>query len=205
MEGGGGSREVQTRRSVFRMAVGSAESRYSRGGRSSAGSLAPAVRAAATVAIGSAATLVGAYIFQYGLHIPPCPLCLEQRIPHYIAVPLAVLVAVAAAKGAPRRLVAAGLAALALALLTTAGIGVYHAGVEWTWWAGPSDCTGEMTNFGAAGSTLLKQIQSAAVVRCDEARWRFAGLSLAGYNALISFALAVVAGWGFGRTVKSPE
>lgn len=189
------------------MAIGSAESRSVESGtdRADARSLTPAVRAATIVAIGSAATLIGAYVFQYGLHIPPCPLCLEQRIPHYIAIPLALLVAVAAAKGAPRQLVAAGLAALVLALLTTAGIGVYHAGVEWKWWAGPADCTGEMTNFGTAGANLLKQIQSVVVVRCDEVRWRFAGLSLAGYNALISFALAVVAGWGFGRTVKSPR
>ena len=99
-----------------RMTVGSAESRLSArpADRSSDVPLAPAVRAAAIVAAGSAAMLIGAYIFQYVLKIPPCPLCLEQRIPHYIAVPLAAIVAAAAAKGAPRTLVAVGLAALVI-------------------------------------------------------------------------------------------
>ncbi len=186
------------------MTAGSAESRLSApsADRPSAGSLSPPVMAAAVVAAGSAAMLLGAYFFQYVLHVQPCPLCLEQRIPHYIAAPLAAVVAFAAAKGASRTLVAAGLAALALALLTTAAIGVYHSGVEWRWWPGPADCTGEITSFGAAGGNLLKQIQTAVVVRCDEVQWRFAGLSLAGYNALISFALVLVAGWGLVRTVK---
>jgi disulfide bond formation protein DsbB len=101
--------------------------------------------------------------------------------------------------------VAVGLAALVLALLTTAGIGLYHSGVEWKWWPGPADCTGEITSFGAAGGSLLKQMQTAVVVRCDEVLFRFAGLSLAGYNTLISSALALVAGWGLVRTIKRPQ
>lgn len=163
----------------------------------------PAVAAALIVAAASAGTLVGAYIFQYVIGIPPCPLCLEQRIPHYLAVPLGLAVAVAAIKGAPRWLVATGLAALALALLTTAGIGVYHAGVEWKFWPGPTDCSGPISSFGDAG-TLLQQMQQAAVVRCDEVRFRFLGLSLAGYNAVISLILAGVAGWAFRRTLRRP-
>ena len=63
----------------------------------------------------------------------------------------------------------------------------YHAGVEWHWWAGPTDCTGPLTDLRAGGS-LLNQLQSIHVVRCDEAAWRFLGISLAGYNALISLA-----------------
>ncbi|MFZ1886201.1 MAG: disulfide bond formation protein B [Rhodoplanes sp.] len=189
------------------MTVGSAESKLSIASAdwSSESNRAPALRASIIVAAGSAATLIGAYIFQYVLKIPPCPLCLEQRIPHYIAVPLALIVAAAAAKGAPRPLVAVGLAALVLALLTTAGIGLYHSGVEWKWWPGPADCTGEITSFGAAGGSLLKQMQTAVVVRCDEVLFRFAGLSLAGYNTLISSALALVAGWGLVRTIKRPQ
>jgi disulfide bond formation protein DsbB len=156
------------------------------------------------VAAGSAATLIGAYVFQYIVKIPPCPLCLEQRIPHYVAVPLALLVVLAAWKGAPRGVAIAGLAALALALLTTAGIGAYHAGVEWKLWAGPADCTGEIASFGKAGS-LLEQMQTAVVVRCDEVGWRFAGLSLAGWNVLISLTLAAIAGWGLARTLEQPN
>jgi disulfide bond formation protein DsbB len=172
--------------------------------RTSGSRRSPPALAALVVATGSAATLVGANVFQYVLKIAPCLLCIEQRIPHYIAVPLAFAVAAMAWWKAPRLLVAAGLAALALALLTAAGIGAYHAGVEWKLWAGPADCTGEIASFGSAGNSLIKQIQRTSVVRCDEVQWRLAGLSLAGYNVLISLGLAVVAGWGLVRTIKRP-
>lgn len=168
-----------------------------------AGLRSPAVAAVLVIAVASAGTLIGAYVFEHVIQVPPCPLCLEQRIPHYIAVPLALAVAAAGFSGAPRWLVAAGLAALALALLTTAGIGAYHSGVEWRLWPGPTDCAGEITSFGNAGS-LLQQMQNTVVVRCDEVRWRFLGLSLAGYNALISLALAGLAGWALLRTVRRP-
>ena len=85
-----------------------------------------------------------------------------------------------------------GLSVLLLVLLFGAGFGVYHSGVEWKWWPGPQDCTGPIAGFGNAG-TLLQQMQTSSVVRCDEASWRFLGLSLAGYNALISLAFALVA------------
>jgi disulfide bond formation protein DsbB len=163
--------------------------------------LRPPAVAALLVAAGSAATLLGAAFFQFVLKIPPCPLCLEQRIAHYVAVPLALLVLVAATKKAPRFALALGFAALAIALLITAGIGVYHAGVEWKFWEGPRDCSGPITGFGSAAD-LLRQIESTSIVRCDEVLWRFLGLSLAGYNALISLALAAIAVWGLRTAVK---
>jgi len=158
----------------------------------------PAAAAATVVALGGAATLIGAWIFQYGFGYPPCPLCLEQRIPYYVAIPLAAVVAIVAARGAargaPRWVVTGGLAVLALAMLIGAALAVYHAGVEWKWWAGPQDCSGPLDPLGSGN--LLRELQSINIVRCDEAPWRFLGLSLAGYNALISLALAVVAAWG---------
>jgi disulfide bond formation protein DsbB len=157
--------------------------------------LSPAACAAGIIAVVGAATILGAYFFQYVLGYLPCPLCFEQRIPYYIAIPLAALVAIAAARSAPRSVLVGGLAVLALTMLVSAGLGVYHAGVEWKWWAGPSDCSGPMTGFGSA-SDLLRQMQSKIVVRCDEAAWRFLGISLAGYNVAISLALAAVAAWG---------
>lgn len=157
--------------------------------------------AALIVAAGSGALLAGALVFQYGLNVPPCPLCYEQRIGHYVAVPLALVMAAAVIKGAPRWFVAAGMSTLALALLTTAGIGAYHAGVEWRWWPGPADCSGDIQSLGAAGGSLIQQMQKAVVIRCDEVQWRFAGLSLAGFNALISLTLAAIAGWGLKRTL----
>ena len=74
-------------------------------------------------------------------------------------------------------------------------LGTYHAGVEWHWWAGPTDCSGPLSDLSAGGS-LLEQLHSVHVVRCDEAAWRFLGISLAGYDALLSFFLAAVAAWG---------
>jgi disulfide bond formation protein DsbB len=85
-----------------------------------------------------------------------------------------------------------GLAVLALVLLWSAYLGAYHAGVEWKWWAGPQDCAVAPGGVGTGGS-LLQQMQRTRVVPCDEAAWRFLGLSLAGWNVLISLALAAIA------------
>ncbi|MDC7784445.1 disulfide bond formation protein B [Rhodoplanes sp. TEM] len=159
--------------------------------------------AAALIAVGSAGILLGAAFFQHVVGIPPCPLCLEQRMPHYVAAPIALIVAVLAWRQAPRAVVAAGFVALVLALLTTVGIGAYHAGVEWGFWVGPSDCSGEIQGFGHAGS-LLQQMQSTSVIRCDEVQFRALGLSLAGWNVVMSAALAALAAWGLARTLRRP-
>jgi disulfide bond formation protein DsbB len=160
----------------------------------------PALIAALAVAVIAAATLAGAWFFQLVLDIRPCPLCLEQRYAYYLAVPLAVLVAIAAARDAPRGLVVTGLVVLALAALANAVLGGYHAGVEWKFWQGPTDCTGPIVDFGKAGS-LLQQLDTVKVIRCDEVQWRFLGLSLAGYNVLISLLMAAIAAWGVRKAV----
>src|SRR3954453_18791258 len=100
----------------------------------------PAATAALVVAAVGIATILGAYFFQYVIGLAPCPLCLEQRIPYYVAIPIAVSVVIAAWRGASRALVAGGLVILLLAMLIGAALGVYHAGVEWKWWQGPQDC-----------------------------------------------------------------
>src|ERR1051325_10049816 len=92
---------------------------------------APAVTAALVVAIVGAAAIAGAWFFELVLKLRPCPLCLEQRIPYYIAIPLAVVVAIAAARKAPRAIVFGGLLALALLMLWNIGLAAFHAGVEW--------------------------------------------------------------------------
>jgi disulfide bond formation protein DsbB len=154
----------------------------------------PAAAAALAGALVGAATILGAWFFEYGLGLAPCPLCLQQRIPYYVAIPLAVLVAVAALRHAPRALIAGGLGVIALAMLAGAALGVYHAGIEWKWWQGPQDCSGPLVPLGSRG--LLEQLQSVNIVRCDEAPWRFLGLSLAGYNVLTSLLIAAIALWG---------
>jgi disulfide bond formation protein DsbB len=158
--------------------------------------------AALAVAVIAAATLAGAWFFQLVLDVRPCPLCLEQRYAYYLAVPLGALIAFAASRGAPRPLLLAGLAVLVLAALANAWLGAYHAGVEWGFWQGPTDCTGPVGNLGSAGN-LLERLDTVKVIRCDEVQWRFLGLSLAGYNVLISLLMAAVAAWGLARTAKS--
>jgi disulfide bond formation protein DsbB len=143
----------------------------------------------------SLATLLGAWYFQYVLGYLPCDLCLKERIPYYVIIPLSLIVAIAARTRAPRPLLVAGLAALGIAALCGVALGVYHAGVEWAFWAGPSDCTGTVWDLKSGGS-LYDQLDSIRVVPCDKAAWRFLGISLAGYNAVISLLMAGFAGFG---------
>jgi disulfide bond formation protein DsbB len=142
------------------------------------------------VAVGSAATLGSALLSQYVGGLAPCVLCIWQRWPHGVAI---VLAALAFALFARSRSVAGGLLALAgLSLWVGAGIAAYHVGVEQHWWAGTAQC-------GATGGTptsleeLRRMVMSAPVTRCDEVAWSFAGISMAGWNALISLGLGGVA------------
>jgi disulfide bond formation protein DsbB len=161
----------------------------------------PALAASLVVTLIAAATIAGAWFFQLVLGIVPCPLCLEQRYAYYLAIPLGLLIALAVRGGAPRPLLLAGLAILALASLANAWLGAYHSGVEWGFWKGPTDCSGPVVNLGSA-TDLLSRLDTVKVVRCDEVQWRFLGLSLAGYNLLISLLMAAIAAWGFVRTAK---
>jgi disulfide bond formation protein DsbB len=150
--------------------------------------------ASIATAVVAAVTILGAYYFQYILGLAPCPLCLDERIPYYVAIPLAGSIAIGARGHASRGLLMAGLLVVGLVMLASAALGAYHAGVEWQFWPGPADCSGPIQSFGRT-SDLLRQLNSVRVVRCDAAAWRFLGVSLAGYNVLISLALAAIAAW----------
>jgi disulfide bond formation protein DsbB len=156
----------------------------------------PARSAALLILVVAAATVGGALVFEHGFGYVPCKLCLQQRLPYYAALPIALAAAAAPRHGPWLRL---GLGALGLLFLISAGLGIYHSGVEWGLWLGPSDCGG---GGGAAArnvAELMKSLNDIHVVSCTEAAWRFLGLSLAGWNALISLALVAVAGWGLTR------
>ena len=155
----------------------------------------PALATSLAVTLIAAATIAGAWFFQLVLGIVPCPLCHEQRYAYYLAVPLGLALAFAASRRAPQPVLLAGFAVLLLAALANAWLGGYHAGVEWQFWQGPTDCSGPVVNLGSAGN-LLERLDTVKVVRCDEVQWRFLGLSLAGYNVLISLAMALTALWG---------
>lgn len=129
-----------------------------------------------------AALLAGAWGFQLIGHLYPCEMCHWQRWPHYAALPIALLAFV---PGMPQRLLV-GLAALAIAL--SGAIGVAHAGVEYHWWQGFTACT---STFSSGGDTLTA-ILTAPIVRCDAPQWTFAGISLAGFNAIVSLGGALV-------------
>lgn len=124
--------------------------------------------------------MAGAFAFQL-LGYAPCKMCLWQRYPHVVAMALGVVFVFFRH---PSVLVAGALAAL-----TTAGIGFFHVGVEQGWWPGPSTCSaGPVGDLSA--DDLFDQIMTAPLVRCDDIAWSLFGLSMAGWNALISLALA---------------
>ena len=146
--------------------------------------------AAGLIAFAAAATIVGALVFEHVFGLAPCPLCLRQRLPYYAAIPVA-----AAAAALPVRWTRLALVVLTLLFLVSAGLGLHHAGVEWGWWAGPSDCAGAPGPAPGGMGDFLNQLQRTRVVSCTDAAWRFLGLSLAGWNVLISLGLALFASW----------
>ena len=124
--------------------------------------------------------LAGAYTSEYGFGLFPCEMCWWQRYPHFAAVALALLSTAAQ----PRRL---WIALAALAILASGLVGAFHAGVEYGWWEGITACASNIE----AGGDPLAAIMNAPLVRCDVAPWTLAGISLAGFNALVSVTSAV--------------
>ena len=146
----------------------------------------PSDKLAQRLAIGIPAVLLGgAYISQYGFGLHPCEMCWWQRYPHFAALALALLSTVAP----PRK---AWIALAALAIAVSGAIGVFHAGVEYGWWEGITGCTAIP---GGDSGDPLEAMLNAPLVRCDEAPFYFLGLSMAGWNAVISIgsALAILA------------
>ncbi|WP_299149970.1 disulfide bond formation protein B [uncultured Tateyamaria sp.] len=132
-------------------------------------------------AVGSLGLLLGAFAFQHLGGLAPCKMCIWQRYPHVVAILLG-----AAALFVPLpTLLALG----ALAALATAGIGGYHVGVEQGWWEGPSSCSSGAVG-GVDANALFDQIMAAPLIRCDDIAWQFAGLSMAGWNMVLSLVLA---------------
>ena len=137
------------------------------------------------VAASSAGLLLGAYLSQHvgGLH--PCPLCLIQRYPHFAVFGLGLVAAIVTGGRARMAL----LALCGLALLVTTGYGVYHVGVEQGWFA--SACAAPMS--GGTIEDIRAQVMNAPLTRCDEVPWSLIGVSLAGWNAIASAIMAIVA------------
>jgi disulfide bond formation protein DsbB len=144
-----------------------------------------------------AALLAGALGSQHIGGLAPCEMCHWQRWPHYFAVAVAALALLARATGLSRPLVFVAAAAIAL----SGAIGVYHAGVELGIFQGLTACTASGST--ATGADLLKEIMSAPLVRCDQVQWSFLGVSMAGWNALLSVTGAAAITWLAARKARA--
>ena len=153
----------------------------------------PLAQAHALVLGVPAALLAGAYISEYGFGLVPCEMCWWQRYAHFAALALALI----AFFTPPLRL---WVALAAIALLASGLIGAFHAGVEYHWWEGFTTCS---SNSVADAADPLEAIMSAPLIRCDVAQWTLWGISLAGFNFLISTAAALLAFVVLGRTQKA--
>jgi disulfide bond formation protein DsbB len=151
----------------------------------------------------AAATAGAALAFEHIGGYEPCALCLKERGPYYATIPLALAAAFAAWRR-PGRILATGFfAVIVLVMLYGAGLGVYHAGVEWRLWEGPSACAGGGSTPASAGA-MLESLQAGNIgPSCTDAVWRFLGLSFAGWNAIIAAGLALLAGLGLTRSYGS--
>ncbi len=142
---------------------------------------------AVTVAtVAAASLLIAVFAMEHLGGLAPCKLCILQRWPHGAVVVLGAVALLPAVSDSGRRLLL-GLCAVAFAI--TAGIGVYHAGIEQGIFAGPTSCSGGIT--GDSVEELRRKLMAAPIVRCDEVPWSLFGISLAGYNVIASTGLAV--------------
>ncbi|MGI8570195.1 MAG: disulfide bond formation protein B [Methylocella sp.] len=154
--------------------------------------------ALAILAIASA-SIAGAFVFE-ALGYAPCELCLKERIPYYAAIPFAGLAVLFAARG-PSSLLRAAFSVLAAIFAASAILGYYHAGVEWGLWRGPQECSGPLHHVRSVDD-FWRQLQSVKVARCDVAAIRIFGLSLAGWNAIISVGSAWLATLGMIKKIN---
>lgn len=134
--------------------------------------------------LGAAAMLGGAFFFQYVMGLAPCELCIWQRWPHGIAFVIGLIAWVM-----PKAWV---MAAGALTMAVSAGLGLYHTGVERLWWAGPDTCSGGGDIGSLSAAQLLDQIMAAPVVRCTDVAWEMFSLSMASWNGILSLGLMAV-------------
>jgi len=144
-------------------------------------------KAAAIVATVSGMLIAGALVFET-LGYSPCEMCMWQRWGHVAAAVLATVAIVSAPSS--RRISLVALMAAIASMVASGAVGVFHAGVEWKLWEGLTTCSARLHH---GDGDILVDIMKAPLVRCDEAAWRLMGLSMAGYNAVISLGTAGLA------------
>lgn len=151
----------------------------------------PPVFGAAVVLVVGAAAILAAWGFQLIGGYVPCALCLEQRIPYYLGLPLALFSLAASLARMPRAIPRILLLLVAITFAYGLYLAIYQSGAEWRFWAGPADCGGGGATTSNAAN-LMAQLQHTRVVSCTEASFRLLGLSFAGWNG-VSTAILVVA------------
>ncbi len=152
-----------------------------------------AYRYGSVALLGAVGAIVLALGFEYIGGMKPCVLCLQQRWAYYIAIPALFAGLILLASG---KTTAGGLLFLmvSIAFLINAGLGTYHAGVEWGFWAGPDTCSGTIPASGSGGGSILDRLKGnqTPIVRCDAAAGRFLGLSFPGWNVIASMLLWII-------------
>ena len=159
----------------------------------------PQVRASTLALVLGLATILGAWAFEiFGKYVP-CALCLQERIPYYVGLPIVLAALIASFARAPAWLTRVLLGVAAIVFAYNVYLGIYHAGAEWAWWEGPSDCGPVGSSTTLSAEDLLTQLQDIRIVSCTEVQWRFPagwGLSFAGWNVVVSALLTLTALWG---------
>lgn len=155
--------------------------------------------AAVLVTLGMILTVGSALGFQHIGGYTPCALCLLQRDPYYYAIPLGVLAVGASIFKLPVALTRVLLVLVGVAMLIGLGLGVYHSGVEWGFWPGPTTCATGAPSITTDAGNLLNDLNAIKAPSCNEAALRVLGLSFAGWNVIASAVLAAIAFWGASR------
>lgn len=148
------------------------------------------MRQALVLAVAMTAVVGTALGFEHIGGYIPCALCLEQRTPYYLGIPVMIAAAIAAAVKAPDMITRVLFLAGGGLMLYGAGLGVYHSGVEWGWWPGPADCSGA-AGLTTDASNLLSDLNAIKPPACNDAALRVLGLSFAGWNVVAAVLLAI--------------
>ena len=154
--------------------------------------------------IASLALLGGAHAFEHFGGLAPCVLCLQQRDAHWAALALAalILIAIFALPRLPAPVLIGLFAGLTLAYLAGSGLAFYHMGVEWKWWEGPQACAAGSNSGGFTVEDLAKSLsQAASGPSCDDVAWSLFGISMAGYNFILSLGLLALSALGLKKSI----
>ena len=150
------------------------------------------VRAALFIITASVAILISALVFQYGFGFYPCALCFAQRWPYYFAISLAILALSLSRDARAGQTIVFVLIIIALVFLGSTALATYHVGIEQKWWEGIKACGSELRSSGLSLDELRTYLINQPIVRCDRPAWTLFGISLAGFNIVLSFTLTIV-------------